>query len=336
MKLTAQAAARYGFAFSGHRGWITPADMPRITQDAALATMPNAAVPADLLSYIDPTVIEILTQPLMAREVFTEVKKGDWTTSMARFRAKEVTGRTESYSDFAHSGAAGVNNNWILRENYLFQTFIRVGDLEADVSAEAKINLLADKQQAAARVIDIDGNKFYLYGVAGKQIYGLLNDPSLSAPTTPLPVGTGNSPLWKNKTTVQIYEDVLALFQELVKQCPYTNEKTKLKLILSPSLNVLLGKSTDFNISVKKMLADYFSNLTFITMPEMAGASTGETMMLLADEVLGQRTGELGFSEKIRTFPAVRKESSIVQKWASGTEGAIIYLPFAIVQMRGM
>lgn len=337
MKLTAQQAARYGFVFHGHRGWITQDNMPRIVRDAALVSMPNATVPADLLSYIDPKAIDILTAPRKAREVYPEVKKGDWTTSVARFRTKEITGGTQPYSDFGQSGMAGSNSNWILRENYLFQTMIQVGDLEMDISAEAKINLLSDKQQAAATVIDIDANKFYLRGVAGKRIYGLLNDPSLSAPMAPLPSGAGNSPLWQNKTTKQKYQDVLALFQQLVTQCQgYVDQDTPLKLVLSPQLAVDLGDATDFNVSVLDMLNKYFKNLKIITVPEMADASTGETMMMVADEVMGQKSGELGFSEKIRTFPAIRLESGLRQKWASGTEGAIIYLPFAIAQMRGM
>lgn len=36
---------------------------PRIAQDAALITTPNTTVPAELLAYIDPMVIEILTAP---------------------------------------------------------------------------------------------------------------------------------------------------------------------------------------------------------------------------------------------------------------------------------
>lgn len=337
MNLNNQQAAQYGFIFPGFRDWITQDSLPRIAQDSALITQSNSAVPAELAAYIDPKVIEILTSPLKAREVFGEVKKGDWTTPYAKFRVDEMTGSTEPYSDYGQSRTAGVNSNWVNRENYLFQTMISYGDLETEVSATAKINLAADKQRAAARIIDIDCNRFYLRGVAGKKIYGLLNDPSLSAPLAPLPVGSGSSPLWEKKTTKQRYEDILFLFQQLVTTTQgYVDKDNSLKLIMSPQLAVDLASATDYNVSVQDMLDKYFRNLTIVTVPEMYDASTGETMMLIADEVQGMKSGELAFSEKVRAHRVIADLSSMRQKWSSGTYGAIIYLPFAIVQMRGM
>lgn len=337
MKLTAQQAAAFGFIFPGHRGWITPETHSRIAIDAALVTMPNSAVPADLLAYIDPEVIDILTAPLMAREIYNEVRKGTWTTSFARFRINEVTGKTGPYSDKGKGPTSGSNNNWVVRENYLFETVIEIGDLEADISAEAKINLMADKQKAAARVLDIDANKFYLRGVAGKRIYGALNDPSLPAPIAPQPTGTSNSILWANKTTKQRYEDILFLFQNLVTATKgLVSKDSPLKLVMSPQLAVDLASATDFNVSVQDMLDKYFRKLEIVTVPELYDASTGETMQLIATEVLGQRTGELAYSEKVRTFPPVRGLSGMEQKWCAGTEGAIIRRPVAIQQMRGM
>ena len=337
MELTAKQAAAFGFIFPGHRGWITPGNMAQIAQDAALVTMPNAAVPAELAAYIDPKVIEILTSPRKAREIFGEVKKGDWTTPYAKFRSDEMTGSTEAYSDYGQSRTAGVNSNWITREQYLFQTMITYGDLETEVSATAKCYLASAKQQAAARVSDVHANRFYLRGVAGKKIYGVLNDPSLSAPMSPLPSGTSNSPLWANKTTKQRYEDILALFQALVTASHgYVDKDTSIKLVMSPQLAVDLASATDFNVSVQDMLDKYFRKLTIVTVPEMYDASTGETMMMIADEVQGMQTGELGFGEKVRAHRVVADLSSMRQKWSAGTYGALIYLPFAIQQMRGM
>ena len=337
MTLSVQDAAEFGFHFHGFRGWITPESRPALTQDAALATLPNAAVPAELAAYIDARVVDILTATRKAREIFKEVKKGDWTTSYAKFRQDEVTGATEPYSDYAQSRVSGTNTNHIVRENYLFQTTISYGDLETELSSLARINLAASKQAAAARVMDIDSNRFYLRGVAGKRIYGLLNDPTLAAPIAPLPTGTGSSPLWARKTTRQRYEDVLALFQELAQSCQgHVDKDTPLKLVLSPALGVELAEATDFNVSVQDMLSKYFSNMKIITLPEMANPDSGETMMLIATEVQGMPTGELAYSEKVRAHRIIPDMSSMRQKWSGGTYGALIYLPFALVQMRGM
>ena len=92
MNPTFEQAKRYGFIFPGARMWATPENRARIAQDAALITTPNTTVPAELLAYIDPMVIEILTAPRRAREIFGEEKKGDWTTPYMKWRVDEMTG----------------------------------------------------------------------------------------------------------------------------------------------------------------------------------------------------------------------------------------------------
>ena len=75
-----QQAAALGFVFPGAREWIDN-NVARLAQDAALVTTANTTVPVEFTAYIDPLVVEILTAPLNARQVFNEEKKGDWTTS---------------------------------------------------------------------------------------------------------------------------------------------------------------------------------------------------------------------------------------------------------------
>lgn len=174
------------------------------------------------------------------------------------------------------------------RVQYVFQTSITYGDFEVDMSSTAKVNLAASKQRAAANVIDIDQNRFYLLGVAGKEIYGILNDPNLPAAITAGATGTGGSTKWADKTTVQIYNDVLALFAQLSEQSSGLIDKdTPLKLCLSPELAVRLGAATDFNVSVLDMLKRYFTRIDIVTVPELHSMTAGETMFLIAPEVNG-------------------------------------------------
>ena len=333
---------RLGFIFQTPggippRNWIERGNMASLAQDAALLTIPNATVPAEFLAYIDPRVIDILTRPMKARNLFSEVQKGDWTTAYAKFRVNEMTGSTQPYADYGQSRTVGVNYNYITREQYIFQTVIEYGDYEEAVSASAKIQLAADKQRAAAHIIDVDSNLFYLRGVMGREIYGVLNNPSLPAAISPLPNGTGSSVLWKDKSTRAIYQDILALFAQLVKQTDGNiDESAPLKLVISPATNVRLGEATDFNISVKDMLNKYFSSLKVETLPEMADDAAGESIMLIADNILGNPTGELAFSEKVRAGRIIPDMSSFRQKWTSTTYGAIIYYPFAVATMRGI
>jgi hypothetical protein len=327
---------QYGIIFNGARHWITPGSIPRLAQDAALITSPNSTVPAELLAYVDPTIIEILTAIRNAREVFSEEKRGDWTTPYMKWRANEVAGNTAAYSDFGHSGTSGTNYEWHTREQYRFQTVTQYGDLEADMASEAKINLAADKQRAAATIIDIDSNKFYLLGVKGREIYGLLNDPNLNPAIAAAPAGAKGSTKWADKTTQQRYRDILNLFARLVSQTQgLVSEQDELILTISPSARVLLGDATDFNVSVMKMLETYFSKLKLVSLPQLSGPS-GETIQLIAPKVAGMETGLLGFGEKMRAGRIVPDLSSFSQKFTATTYGAVIRIPVAIAQMTGI
>lgn len=337
MKPTFEQAAQYGFVFPNARMWLSPENRARITEDAALVTTPNTTVPAELLAYIDPMVIEIMTAPRRAREIFGEEKKGDWTTPYAKWRADEMTGRTEPYSDYANGTTSGVNSEWQTRPQYIFQTSITYGDLEVAMSSAAKVNLAASKQRAAANVIDIDQNRFYLLGVAGKEIYGILNDPNLPDAITAGATGTGSSTKWADKTTTQIYNDILALFAELSSQSSgLIDRDTPLKLCLSPEMAVRLGAATDFNVSVLDMLTRYFSNISIVTVPELHSMTAGETVFLIAPEVNGQKSGLLAFGEKIRALRVIPDMSSFRQKYVGTTYGGIVLMPFAFAQMTGM
>lgn len=305
--------------------------------DSALISTPNIGVPVEITAFIDPRVIEIMTDPRRARELTGEVKKGEWTTPYSKFRLSEMVGQTQPYSDSSSAGSADVNNNWAVREQYLFQTVISYGDFESATSAVAKVNLAADKQRAAANVLDMDYNKFALLGVKGKEIYGLLNDPNLPnaivAPTT----GKGNSSKWNDKETAAIYGDILALFGELSAQSGglITFDST-LVLALSNNKNINLGSATNFNVSVKDMIEKNFPNLKIIVVPELASMTAGETVMMFAQEVNGMPTSDIGFSIKVLAHRLVQDLSKLEQKWTSSTYGGIVYMPFAFASMTGV
>ena len=328
-----------GFDFGrGARMWITADNMPQILQDSALITQPNSTVPVEMLAYIDPTVIEIMTAPRNARELYDEEKRGDWTTPYFKWRADEITGNTAAYSDFGQFGVSGVNNEWHTREQYRFQTIIQYGDLEQDMASQVKINLAAAKQRAAATTIDIDANKFYLLGVSGKEIYGVLNDPNLPAAVSPISVGGVTA--WSGKDAIARYNDVIKLFTTLVNQLNgLVDEKSKLKIATSPGTRSLLAAPTALGLTTMKMLEDYFPNAEFVSLPQLGAAyapSASETLMIIAPEVLGNQTGLLGFGEKIRMGRIVPELSSFAQKVTGTTYGGVIRVPAAVAQMTGI
>ena len=332
-QLSFDEARSLGFVFNGARAWNTGSNRAALAQDAALITTANTAVPVEFTAYIDPQVVEILTAPRRARELFQEEKKGDWTVSYDKFRVLEFVGATEEYSDYANGVTSDTNNEFMSRRQYLFQTTIKYGDLETAKTSMAKIALAAEKQRSAATAIDIDANKFYLLGVDGLEIYGIFNDPNLPDSIT---AATGNSgtTVWADKSTKEIYDDILSLFAQLSAQSNgLIDQRTPLKLCLSPSMNAYLGSATDFNVTVQKMLESYFSDIEVIVFPELESLDGDNTVFLIAPEVAGQKSATLAFGEKMRAGRVIPDLSSFRQKFVATTYGGIVYMPFAFASM---
>jgi len=333
-----------GFILEGARRFYDPDRDYSKAMDADPVTAPNTGVPVELTTYFNPKVVHILTRPHRARKIISEVTMGNATTSSAKFPVAEIVGSTAPYNDFSNAGHTDTNYNWPDRDNYLFETIRHVGDLEADVSAQAKINLAADTQRAAAFILDVDANRFAFRGVAGRRIYGLLNDPALNPAIPPLPAvaaGGGTVTAWADKSTRQIFDDIRALYAELINQLGGNDDvdasgvDTKIVLAMSADTFATLSAATDFNVSVLTMIKAFFKNLEIVTAPEYSTAA-GQLVQMIIPELEGQKTAEIGTSEKFHGFPPVRSYSSFGQKFRAGTFGTVVYRPAAIGAMLGV
>ena len=323
-------AKEKGFDFGG----ATVTDKADILNDAAILNA-NASVPAYMRAYADPRVVEIMTAARNYRKIAPEVKFGDMTTAFAQFRAIEFTGTSTPYGDYDGNGQVGVNTAYPVREQYLFQTTLKVGDLEQAMNAEVNLDLYAAKQRSAAIVLDTDFNRFAFYGVAGKSVYGLLNDPNLNSAISPETVG--GSTVWSGKTCDEQMVDINKLYKSLVGQAGgYIDDNTPLSMLVSAETMADLNKRNTYGISCKQMILDTFPNIKIIVVPELHNAITGDTIILKADEIMGQNTIEFGYSEKYHAHELVRGLSDVSQKISAGTYGAIVYLPFAVATMTGV
>lgn len=322
-----------GFDFGRSARFMDKSDAVRIVKDGLDA---NASVPAYMRVYADPRVIEVLTAERAYRKIAPEVKNGDFTTSFTQFRSLEFTGETTPYGDYDGNGQVSVNTAFPVREQYRFQTTLKVGDLEQKMNAEAKIDMFAEKQKSASIAIDMDFNRFALYGVAGKAVYGLLNEPSLNAFTTPISVGGQTA--WSAKDATQQMADVTKLMKELYGQAGgHIDKNTRTKLLVSPETLADLDKVNTYGLSTYEMLKKTYPNMEIIDVPELYNATLQtSTMMVLADEILGQNTVEFGYTDKYYAHEIVRGLSSWEQKVSAGTYGAIVFLPFAVAGMTGV
>lgn len=301
-----------------------------------LVTVSNAGIPAFLSTYVDPKLIEILVSPMKASEIVgDEAKKGDWTTETTMFPVVESTGKVTSYGDYSESGNAGVNVTFPQRQSYHYQVFTQWGEKELDRAGLARVDLANRLNIASALTLNKFQNKTYFFGVAGLQNYGLLNDPSLSAPIMPTTkVATGTS--WANATAQEINNDIQKLYKQLQTQANgLVDLDTVMTLAISPISNTYMTKTTDFNVNVMDILKKNFPNMTIKTAPEYTTQS-GELVQLFAPELEGQRTVQCAFTEKMRAHPIIVGSSNFKQKKSQGTWGTVIYRPFLIAQMLGV
>lgn len=303
----------------------------------SLVTVSNAGIPAFLSTYVDPKLIEILVSPMKAAEIVgDEVKKGDWTTETAMFPVVESTGQTAAYGDYAESGVAGVNTNFPQRQSFHYQVMTQWGERELERAGLARIDWANRVNIASALTLNKYQNKTYFFGVSGLQNYGLLNDPSLSAPITPTTKAAGGTG-WTNATANEVLNDVAKLFQQAQSQAKgLIDRETKMTLAMSPVSDAAgLTKVSEYNVSVADRLKKLYPNMTVKTAPEYTTAS-GELVQLIVDELEGQRTASCGFTEKMRAHPIVVQSSSFKQKKSQGTWGTVIFRPFLISGMLGV
>lgn len=333
----------YGLVFdSAITHMLEPSDFAMDAQPSLITTV-NGAVPAFLANYLDPKLIEVLVAPMKAEKIFPALKKGVATDITAMFEVVEYTGETSSYGDYNNNGAAGINTQFPQRQSYLYQTVTSWGDMELERAALAKLDLAGRKNTASVLVLNKFQNKTYFFGISGLQNYGILNDPSLTAPVAPgaKAFNTLTSGPWTTSghitaTAAEIYLDIQAMFRKVNSQMNgIIDTETPMLLAMSPNSSVALTATNSFNVNVYDQLKKNFPNMRFETAPEYS-TTAGELVQLIVENIDGQETGACCFNEKLRQFPIFRDLSSFRQKKMQGSFGAVIFRPAAISQMLGV
>jgi len=349
---------RAGIAFDGFNAQMLPEgrtyrDLIGIAQDGSLMAMDaafplvttgNSGIPAMLSTYLDPKMIEVLVAPMKAADAAGgEVKKGDWTTRTAMFPVIESTGEVTSYGDYNNSGSSGANFQFPQRQSYHYQTITQWGERELADAGLAKVDWAARLNIASALALNKYQNKTYLFGVAGLQNYGMLNDPSLSADVVPnTKAATGTAWILPsgqiNATNLEILQDVQKLFFTMQARLNgLIDVDTPMTMIMSPqsSVGLTVANGTVTTVTAWDLIHKAFPNLVLKTVPEYA-TGAGQKLQLVVDEIEGQRTWDCAFTEKMRAHPIILELSAFKQKKSAGTWGTILFRPIGVGSMLGI
>lgn len=300
------------------------------TMDAQpeLVTVANAGIPGFLTNWVDPKLIEVLVAPMKAALIYGEEKKGDWTTEDVYFSVIESQGEVSSYGDFSANGSVEINSNFPQRQTYHYQTFTQWGEREMAKAALAKIDQASRLNIASVLLLNKFQNASYFFGINGLQIYGGLNDPTLYAPIA------ASEPWSSSAATSQtIYDDIRALFQQVQSQSNgLVAQDMSMVLALSPTNEVNLAKTNEFNVNVRDQLKKNFPNMRIENAVEFSTTS-GELVQLIVEDLDGTETTTCSFTEKLRAHAVVQDASSWKQKKSQGTSGTVIFRSFLIGQM---
>jgi len=301
--------------------------------DADLAptqvTASNAGIPAWLTTFFDPRPIKVHLAPVRAAEIHGEVKKGDYTTDTAIFRTVEHGGTVATYGDYSTNGTTSANTTYPSREVFRYQTWVQYGDLELAQAGAGMIDLAGDLQESRAIVMAKFANKAYLYGIAGLENYGLTNDPSLTAPVA-APVN------YATAAPEDIANDFIRMKSVLISNSNGLIDGTEsMVFATAPTVLADLDRINGFNTSPREAIMRALPNLRFVAVPEY-DTPAGRLGQLWVESIDGQKTAELGFTEKMRAGRVEAYSTHMRQKFMGGTWGAVIYQPYAVTQTLGL
>jgi hypothetical protein len=318
----------------------------------SLVTTPSSGIPSFLTTHISPKHVKILTAKNAAAKILGEERVGSFIDTNWIFPVAEHDGQVSAYGDHSNSGNAGANMNFPQRQNFIFQTIGRWGQVELERAALAKIGWAEDVRGAAISVLQKFLNQMQFYGIAGLQNYGILNSPGLFPAIAPAPkaYNNGTSGPWMTGTAItatslEMYRDVLALVTQVITQSNGNIDvDSPMKLVLSPARLAAMQNANDFNVNVKLLITTNFKNMVIESAVQYGAASAqntqgsavGEIMQVICTEVEGQQTATSTYSEKLRSGPVVLGLSDFAQKMSSGSFGTVVYQCFGVSTMLGI
>lgn len=317
--------------------WRNKSNGASLAMDAqpALFTAPNSGIPSLFSTYIDPRQIKVLFQPTVAAEFYGEERLGDWTVDQASFPLTELIGNTSAYGDFNQNGKSSANANWVSRQSFHFQTFVRWGERELAKYGEARVDWASLQAESSNMALARALNTSYFYGVSGLKCYGGLNDPSLPNTISPTTKQAGGY-TWAVGMTIEIYNDFLKLYTDLQTAMPaLVNMSSAMEVGVPNTVEPYLARTNDFGKTVKEIIQQSFPNVTFVVIPQFATVS-GNLMQLKLSSVDGLPVTKSAFTEKLRVHPVINLSSGWEQKKSAGTWGTVIRYPVAVRQMLGI
>ena len=316
-----------------------------VTMDAAVAeimdaapnpqTNPTTVTPVQFAQYWLTNPIKILTRGRSLDKVVGRTIVGTWETEQIVATIMERMGQPGLYGDFTKAPLANWNVNFETRDNVRFEMGIETGKLEEARASQMRLNSYALKRDAMAEAFAILLNNVGWYGFrsdstnfagTSKKIYGLLNDPNVTAEN----LGRAT---WEGATTMDnICTDIQTVVTSAVKSLNgnYDPEVDSATLALPINQYAQLGKINTYGISARDWLSKTYPRIRVTSSAELVGGlSNTDVMMFIVDKVNGDDTVQQMVTSTLRLVGAQPMPKGLYEVYTCSSAGTLVRYPLA-------
>lgn len=245
-------------------------------------TTPSITNPVQFYQNFLAGIIEVQTNARKADEIVGIANGGQWSDEQIVQQIVENAGAAVPYGDTTNVPYTEWNQNFTTRTVVRYEQGLRVGVLEEDRAARARMNSGAQKRRSAGIQLEIARNQvaFYGYNNGANLTYGLLNDPNLPGYTAVAGAG------WDTATFLVMTGQLITAFQTVRTQTGEIVDPDTMQMVLTVPTNRIdfLRKTTDFGISVLDWLRKAYPNTRIVSCPQYNAANGGQNVFTLHAE----------------------------------------------------
>lgn len=308
-------------------------------------TSASILTPVQFLQNWLPGFVRVITAARKIDELIGITTVGSWEDEEIVQGVLEYTGNAVPYGDMSNVPLSSYNANWERRTVVRYEKGIKVGMLEEARAGRVRVNAAAEKRGAASLALEIERNKtgFYGYNSGADRTYGFLNDPNLAAYGT-VPNGAASSPLWANKTTLEIIHDIQLAVAALQTNSQDTINPNDIETVLGLPTAVVqyLGTVTTLGYSVKEWINKTYPKMRIVSAPQLNSANGGANVFYLyAEQVEDGATDDSRVwmqvvPAKFQSLGVERQSKAYVEDYTNATAGVLLKRPYAVVRYSGI
>jgi len=263
----------------------------------AMQTTATIGTPVQFLQTFLPGIVRVFQAPLLAETAIGFTQAGSWEDSAIVQRVQEWLGFAREYGDLQAKPNVSYNLNYAQQSVVRFEVGVKTSKLEEMRASRNMISDVAEKQAAAALILEqiLNSVAFYGYNSGNNLTYGILNNPNLPSYVPVASTGTGSSPLWSTKTWKQRQDDIVTMASGLLTQTKTLIDPTRVPttMLIPSSIWAYFSGTTDLGYSLKEFMDNTYPLCRIIPTPQMDGATGGlNAMYWFADSVPNSGTDD--------------------------------------------